>query len=111
VREGRAARLGSEPTKHPSKEKSPTVGHFIDDDANRSSIANGAVSSGDLSARNQKHPGADSKASKSLTPLTAQYHKFAVPSPWLKERITVTVKHLVRAMNSGTVIPGVASCR
>jgi hypothetical protein len=51
---------------------------FIDDAANRLSIANGAASSGDVSARNQEHPGADSKTSKSLTPLTAQYHKVTV---------------------------------
>jgi hypothetical protein len=67
----------SRPNARPKK-KAPL---FIDDDANRSSIADGAASSGDLSARNQKHPGADSKTSKSLTPLTARYHKITLPYP------------------------------
>jgi hypothetical protein len=47
------------------QEKSPTMRRFIDD-ANLLSLANGAASSGDVSARNQKHPGADSRASKSI---------------------------------------------
>jgi hypothetical protein len=85
------------------KEKSRTIGQFIDDDANRWSIANGAASSGDLSARNQKPPGVDSKASKSLTPLTGQYHKFAVPVPGWENEYRSQSKRFTRTTPAATL--------
>jgi hypothetical protein len=74
--------LGPLAAQHAANKKTPAMAHSSGDDAKRSSIASDYASSGGVSSTPQKHSGADSKTSTSLTPLTAQYHKFAVKSQW-----------------------------
>jgi DNA primase len=72
--------------KMPAKEKSPAEGHANRDAANRMSIANASASNGGVRSIPGKLPESESITS-TLTPLTAQYHKFAVPCPWLEARV------------------------
>ena len=73
--------------KEPAKEKSPVLGHSVSD-GDRVGLKDDKTADSHPARVSTQSTSATSEPASStlLTPLRAQYHKFAVASPWLNAR-------------------------